>query len=95
MLNWIAFDADDTLWRNEETYIKGRDILLEILAGYGIKIDDPEEVIQLVVKNIKYYGYGAMSFVLSLIEAAIDLTEGKIHSEGYSKITEPWKGHAH
>jgi len=78
MMDWIAFDADDTLWRNEETYQKFTDVFLEILSGYGIDIDDPEEVIQLVVKNIKYYGYGVMMFVLSLIEIAIDLTDSKI-----------------
>lgn len=90
-MNWIAFDADDTLWKNEETYIKGRDVLLEILAGYGVEIDDPEEVIQLVVKNIMYYGYGAMSFVLSLIEAAIDLTDGNIQSEDIQKLLDHGK----
>ena len=86
MMNWIAFDADDTLWKNEETYLHGRDVLIKILSGYGIKIDDPEEIIQLVVKNIKYYGYGAMSYVLSLIEIAIDLTDSKIHPGDIQKL---------
>ena len=78
MMEWIAFDADDTLWKNEETYLQGRDVLLEILSGYGVVVDDPEEFDQLEVNNIKYYGYGVMSFVLSLIEVAIDLTDAKI-----------------
>ncbi len=79
MMNWLAFDADDTLWKNERTYIHGRNVLIEILAGYGIRLNDPGEINSLVVKNIKYYGYGAMSYVLSLIEIAIDLTDKKIH----------------
>ena len=24
MFDWIAFDADDTLWKNEEEYLHGR-----------------------------------------------------------------------
>ncbi len=85
-MEWIAFDADDTLWKNEETYLKGRDVLLEILSGYGVVVDDPEEFDQLEVNNIKYYGYGVMSFVLSLIEVAIDLTDSKIHPGDIQKL---------
>jgi putative hydrolase of the HAD superfamily len=85
-MEWIAFDADDTLWKNEETYLKGRDVLLEILSGYGVVVDDPEEFDQLEVNNIKYYGYGVMSFVLSLIEVAIDLTDAKIHPGDIQKL---------
>lgn len=86
MMEWIAFDADDTLWKNEETYLKGRDELFRILAGYGVVVDDPEEFDQLEVNNIKYYGYGVMSFVLSLIEAAIDLTDAKISPGDIRKL---------
>jgi len=86
MIEWIAFDADDTLWKNEETYLKGRDELLEILSGYGVVIGDPEEFDQLEVNNIQYYGYGVMSFVLSLIEVAIDLTDAKIRPGDIQKL---------
>ncbi len=86
MMEWIAFDADDTLWKNEETYLNGRDVLLEILSGYGVVVDDPEEFDQLEVNNIKYYGYGVMSFVLSLIEVAIDLTDAKISPGDIRKL---------
>jgi putative hydrolase of the HAD superfamily len=86
MMEWIAFDADDTLWKNEETYLQGRDVLLEILSGYGVVVDDPEEFDQLEVNNIKYYGYGVMSFVLSLIETAIDLTDAEIRPGDIQKL---------
>jgi putative hydrolase of the HAD superfamily len=73
MIDWIAFDADDTLWKNEGMYLQAREVFLEILAGYGITPDDLERAEELEVANIQYYGYGVMSFVLSLIEAALDL----------------------
>jgi putative hydrolase of the HAD superfamily len=80
-MDWIAFDADDTLWKNEETYLEGREVFLRIIDGYGIKIDEIKDIDQIEVDNIPYYGYGAMSFVLSLIEMAIKLTEGRIHAD--------------
>jgi putative hydrolase of the HAD superfamily len=86
MIEWIAFDADDTLWKNEETYLKGRDELFGILAGYGVVVDDRKEFDQIEVNNIKYYGYGVMSFVLSLIEVAIDLTDAKISPGDIRKL---------
>jgi len=79
MLDWIAFDADDTLWRNEEYYLDGRDKFLEVLQKYGIKAEDIEDIDQFEVENIQYFGYGVMSFVLSMIENAIKLTKETIH----------------
>lgn len=79
MIDWIAFDADDTLWKNEEYYLEGRDRFLEILLKYGLGTADIENFDQFEVENIQYFGYGAMSFVLSMIEIGIELTEEKIH----------------
>ena len=79
MVDWIGFDADDTLWRNEEYYLEGRDRFLGILQKYGLGEKDVEEFDRFEVENIPYFGYGAMSFVLSMIEIGIELTEEKIH----------------
>lgn len=86
MIDWIAFDADDTLWKNEEYYLSGRDRFLEILQKYGIEIEDVENADQFEVDNIQYYGYGVMSFVLSMIEIGIELTEEKIHPSDIQKM---------
>lgn len=90
-LEWIAFDADDTLWKNEETYLEGREVFLRILQKYGLELDDFKAVDQLEVSNIQYYGYGVMSFVLSLIETAIQLTEGSIHPGDIQALLEMGK----
>lgn len=78
MIKAIAFDADDTLWENEALYQLGRARFQKILEKYGID-ELPEQVVdQIEIGNLKYYGYGAMGFVLSLIETAIELTDGQI-----------------
>jgi putative hydrolase of the HAD superfamily len=81
MFDLIAFDGDDTLWHNERFYRMGRERFNQVLARAGLE-RPAEEVERLVneteLRNIKYYGYGVTSFVLSLIETAIEVTDGRI-----------------
>jgi putative hydrolase of the HAD superfamily len=86
MIDWIAFDADDTLWKNEEYYLEGRDRFLKILLKYGLNAADIEKFDRFEVENIQYFGYGVMSFVLSMIEIGIEITEGKIQSADIQKL---------
>jgi putative hydrolase of the HAD superfamily len=86
MIDWIAFDADDTLWRNEEYYLEGRAQYFEILSKYGLTPEEIKEFDRFEVKNIPYFGYGVMSFILSMIELAIDLTGEKIHPRDIQQI---------
>jgi putative hydrolase of the HAD superfamily len=77
----IAFDGDDTLWHNERSYRSGRERFRQVLASAGVVCTEDEieaRVNATEVHNIRYYGYGVSSFVLSLIETAIDLTGGRI-----------------
>jgi len=77
----IAFDGDDTLWHNERSYRYGRERFREVLAQAGVpRLDEEiEEAVNATeLRNIAYYGYGVASFVLSLIETSIELTDGRI-----------------
>ncbi len=86
MFDWIAFDADDTLWKNEEEYLHGRQVFLQIMADYDINQDALDKVDEFEVENIQYYGYGVMSFALSMIEMAIELTGERIHPGDIRKL---------
>lgn len=80
-LDLIAFDGDDTLWHNERSYREGRERFRRLLAGAGVDLGEAEieaSVNRTELANLEYYGYGVSSFVLSLIETAIDLTDGRI-----------------
>ncbi|MDZ7844257.1 MAG: HAD family hydrolase [Anaerolineales bacterium] len=72
-IDWIAFDADDTLWENEEVYRQGRDRCREILNKYAADAPIDQVVDRIEVNNLPYYGYGVMSFILSLLEAGVEL----------------------
>ncbi len=78
MIEVIAFDADDTLWHNERHYTEAKETFTRILTRYHEqewiegKLDSTE------LQNLNRYGYGIKSFALSMIETAIQLTEGRI-----------------
>ena len=77
----IAFDGDDTLWHNERSFRHGRDRFRAILAdaGFALPEDTIESVVnEIEVQNLPFFGYGVSSFTLSLIEAAVGLTNGQI-----------------
>src|SRR5262245_35238758 len=79
-LDLIAFDGDDTLWHNERSYREARERFRRLLARAGVVLSSPEieaAVNRTEVANLAHYGYGVSSFVLSLTETAIDLTDGR------------------
>jgi len=90
-LELIAFDGDDTLWHNERSFRDGRRRFRHMLRNAGVRLG--EEAIDACVNrtemaNIDVYGYGVSSFALSLIETAIELTDGRITGADLRGIVE-------
>ena len=82
----IAFDADDTLWENNGLYLGVRDRVKQIIARYGDSASMDEQLDEIEIRNLKYYGYGIMGFILSLVEAAIEITGSRISAGDISVI---------
>jgi len=86
----IAFDADDTLWVNEDFFRSAEAHFYQILESYiGKKADGKdftEELCATIDKTLHIYGYGAKSFMLAMIETALELTNYKITGEDIQKI---------
>ena len=85
----IGFDADDTLWHNERSYRDGRERFRRLLAEAGVRLSEEEveaRVNQTEIANLEHYGYGVSSFVLSLIETAIDLTGGRLAADDVREL---------
>ena len=85
----IGIDGDDTLWHNERVYRMGRDRFRDVLARAGVRTPDEqveERVNHIEVRNLTYYGYGVTSFILSLIEASIELTHGRIRGSDIQEL---------
>ncbi|MCB9077604.1 MAG: HAD hydrolase-like protein [Anaerolineaceae bacterium] len=82
----IAFDADDTLWHNESIYVEAQTQFKQLLAHYHSPEWIDEHLYQTEMRNLAHFGYGIKSFALSMIETAVELTEGQIIGADIQKI---------
>jgi len=83
---WIGFDADDTLWENEHFFREAEDKFCDLLKNVMPESMLKDKLLQTEVNNLAIYGYGIKGFTLSLIEAAIEITEGELSSDIVSAI---------
>ena len=74
----IGFDADDTLWHNEQFYRLTEAQFAALLKDYCSPDDLSRHLLETERRNLKTYGYGIKGFVLSMIETALDLTGNKV-----------------
>jgi putative hydrolase of the HAD superfamily len=74
----IAFDADDTLWHNELLYLNAQAQFRTLLAQYHPPEWIDARLYETEVRNLQHFGYGIKAFALSMIETAVELTEGRI-----------------
>lgn len=77
----IAFDADDTLWHNENLFEEHHRKYCELLSEFHDAKTVEKTLFATEMRNLELYGYGVKSFTLSSIETAIELTEGAISTE--------------
>jgi putative hydrolase of the HAD superfamily len=85
-LKVIAFDADDTLWINEPYFQETERKFCEMLEDYLPHHSVSRELLATEISNIRHYGYGVKSFVLSMIETAIRISEHTLGMEVVEKI---------
>ena len=76
-LTTIGFDADDTLWQNEQFYQTTQSHFIELLKDYADPKELPDRLLKVMLRNVGHYGFGIKSFTLSMVETAIEVTEGR------------------
>src|SRR6186713_462277 len=74
----IGFDADDTLWQNERFFRLSQDRFRDLLAKYAEPEHLDARLMEAERKNLETYGFGIKGFTLSMIEAALDVTENRV-----------------
>jgi putative hydrolase of the HAD superfamily len=75
-IKFIAFDADDTLWENEQYFQEFERKFCNLLKQYLPASSVSEELFKTEMKNLNIYGYGLKSMMLSMIETACKITNG-------------------
>jgi putative hydrolase of the HAD superfamily len=78
ILTTIGFDADDTLWHNMRFYALTEAWFAALLADYAAPAHLSERLLAAEGRNLKLYGFGIKGFTLSMIETAIEVTEGRV-----------------
>lgn len=77
----VGFDGDDTLWRSEDYYRDAQARFETMLARY-VDLDDVHERLYAVEKrNLALFGYGVKGMSLSMLEAAFEISGGRVSAE--------------
>jgi len=74
----VGLDADDTLWHNERFFHLTQDHFTDLLADYANPDHLADRLLASERRNLGHYGFGIKGFVLSMIETAIEVTEGQV-----------------
>ncbi|MFT3808582.1 MAG: HAD hydrolase-like protein [Micropepsaceae bacterium] len=87
-LTTIGFDADDTLWQNEQFFRLTEARFADLLRPFAPDIDIEGRLLEAERKNLAYYGFGIKGFVLSMIETAIELTQARVPASVIGELLE-------
>lgn len=82
----IAFDADDTLFVNETYFLETEEKFCELMSDYLSHKSISQELFRIEIKNLAIYGYGIKAYILSMIEAAMTISNNTIPVEVVGKI---------
>jgi len=77
-LDTVGFDADDTLWHNERFFRLTQERFAALLAEHAEAADLDQRLLAAERRNLGRYGFGVKGFVLSMIETAIEVTDGRV-----------------
>ncbi len=97
-LDVIAFDADDTLWKGEDSFHHAERRFVELVGAYAPEGVDVHDALRATERaDVSITGYGVKAFTLSMVRAAITVTDGELPSAviaelidlGRNMLTEP------
>ena len=94
-LTTIGLDADDTLWHNEKHFHFTQAMFADLLKDHAPPAQIAERLLSAEKKNLAFYGFGIKGFTLSMIETAIEVTDGKVSSSTLKTILDAGRDMLH
>ncbi|WP_299963174.1 HAD family hydrolase [uncultured Roseobacter sp.] len=85
-LHTVGFDADDTLWHNERFFQLTQAHFATLLTDYTERDGLLARLTDAEKRNLQHYGFGVKGFTLSMIETAIEVTDGEVSAQVISEI---------
>ena len=87
-LTTIGFDADDTLWHNERFFRLTEARFTGMLGEHAPAEDISRRLLEAEKRNLHLYGFGIKGFTLSMIETAVEVTDGRVSNAAIRQILE-------
>ncbi len=85
----VGFDADDTLWRSEDYFQEAEAFYAELISPYvPAGIDALDALHATETDNISVSGYGVKAFALSMVQAAVTSTGGRVPSSVIGQLVD-------
>jgi putative hydrolase of the HAD superfamily len=85
-LTTIGFDADDTLWQNEQFFQLTQQRLIDLLKDHADPGRIRQSLLDVSLRNLEHHGFGIKSFTLAMIETAIEVTDGRVPATAVKEI---------
>ncbi len=82
----IAFDADDTLWHNEDGFHHIEQEFSALVKPYVSDVDPLDALAARERENVQVFGYGVKSFTFSMVEVASALTKDQLTATRMSEV---------
>ncbi len=86
VISLIGFDADDTLWHSESHFALTEDRFRALVSPWSERDQTSERLLARERANLELFGYGVKGFILSMIETAIELSDGAIPAGAIHEI---------
>lgn len=84
----IGFDADDTLWVNETFFREAELKFGQLMQGFETINQVDQELFKIEIDNLPIYGYGIKGFILSMMEAALELSSYQVTPQTMQSIVD-------
>ena len=81
--NTVFFDADDTLWENEQFFRNAEAQFAQLLADYTSPEGVQNMLWQKQEDNIPLFGYGSKTYMIGMTDAAMELCGGNLPEHIY------------
>lgn len=82
----IGFDADDTLWHSESHFAVTEERFAALVRPWMRGDEAAARLLERERSNLVAFGYGVKGFTLSMIETAVEASEGSIPAAAVQQI---------